>query len=78
MMGNEWTDIGWLGMGIGMVAWVLLLAVIIGLVVWLMNRTTQNRADRRGDSPEDALRRRFADGEIDGEEYERRLALLRR
>jgi len=78
MMGSEWGDIGWWGMGIGMVIWVLLLAVIIGFVVWLMNRT-QGRSDSgRSDPPEEVLRRRFAGGEIDGEEYERRLALLRR
>ena len=78
MMGSEWTDIGWLGMGIGMAAWVLLPVVIIGLVVWLMNRTPVRGDDRRSESAEDVLRRRFAGGEIDGEEYERRLAVLRR
>ena len=78
MMGGEWTDVGWWGMGIGMVAWVVLLAVIIGLVVWVMNRAQNNSNDRRGESGEEVLRRRFAGGDIDAEEYERRLAVLRR
>jgi putative membrane protein len=78
MMGSEWSDIGWLGMGIGMVLWVLVLAVIIGFVVWLMNRTQSRGDDRRSELPEDVLRRRFAGGEIDREEFEGRLAVLRR
>jgi putative membrane protein len=78
MMGSEWGDIGWWGMGISMVLWVLVLAVIIGFVVWLMNRTQGRSESRRDESAEDVLRRRYADGGIDGEEYERRLALLRR
>lgn len=56
---------------------LLVLPLLIVLAVWFVSQTP-NRADRRGDSAEDALRRRFANGEIDGEEYEHRLALLRR
>jgi putative membrane protein len=78
MMGSDWSDVGWWAMGIGMIVWVVVLAVIIGLVVWLMNRTQAGRVDRRSESAEEVLRRRFASGELDGEEYERRLALLRR
>lgn len=78
MMGGQWTDVGWWGMGTAMVAWVLLLAVIIGLVVWVMNLMQTNTNDRRGESSEEVLRRRFASGDIDAEEYERRLAVLRR
>lgn len=78
MMGGQWTDVGWWGMGTAMVAWVLLLAVIIGLVVWVMNRMQTKTNDRRGESSEEVLRRRFASGDIDAEEYERRLAVLRR
>ncbi|HEX6128589.1 MAG TPA: SHOCT domain-containing protein [Candidatus Limnocylindria bacterium] len=78
MMGSEWGDIGWWGMGIGMVLWVLVLAVIIGFVVWLMNRTQGRSEGRRDESAEEILRRRYAGGDIDGEEYERRLAQLRR
>lgn len=78
MMGSDWGDIGWWGMGLGMVVWVLVLAALIGFVVWLMNRTQGHNDNGRDDSAEEVLRRRFAGGEIDGEEYERRLALLRR
>lgn len=77
MMGGQWADAGWWGMGIAMVASVLLLAVIIGFVVWVMNRVQTNANDRRGESGEDVLRRRFASGDIDAEEYQRRLGVLR-
>lgn len=69
---------GWWAMGIGMLAWVILLAAAIGLVVWLVNRGTGAQHLERGDSGEEILRRRFAAGEIDAEEYERRLSVLRR
>jgi uncharacterized membrane protein len=65
-------------MGFGMVGGLLMVAVIIGFVVWLMNRTQDRRDYPRGESGEEVLRRRFAGGEIDADEYERRLALLRR
>jgi len=65
----------WWMMGIGMLFWIAVLAV----VVWLIVRTTGPRAaEPRGDSAEEVLRRRFAAGEIDAEEYDRRLELLRR
>lgn len=78
MMGGEWTDVSWWGMGIGMILWIVLLAVIIGAIVVVMNRA-QSRGDApRSESADELLRRRFAGGEIDADEYERRLALLRR
>ena len=43
MMGWQWSDIGWLGMGLGMILWIVLLAMIIGFVVWLMNRGADTR-----------------------------------
>lgn len=77
MMGGDWTGVGWWGMGIGMVVWILLLGVIVGAVVAVMNRAQSRGDDRRGESADEVLRRRFAAGDIDAEEYERRLALLR-
>jgi putative membrane protein len=69
---------GWWAMGIGMVAWVILLAAAIGLVVWLVNRGNGRRSMARGGSAEEILRGRFASGEIDAEEYQKRLSVLRR
>ena len=56
---------------------MLLLPLLIVFAVWYVSQG-QNQADRRGGSAEDALRSRFANGEIDDAEFEHRLALLRR
>jgi putative membrane protein len=59
-------------------AWLAPL-VLIGLVVWLIVRTaTQRPPISSANEAEEVLRRRFAAGEIDAEEYERRLEILRR
>jgi len=60
-------------MGIGMVIWI----VVVGLLVWLVVRAMSQRSGS-GESAEDLLRRRFAAGEIDDEEFTKRLEVLRR
>lgn len=68
--GGEW----WM-MGIGLIFWL----VLLGLAVWLIVRATgRERAEPPSGTAEEVLRRRFAAGEIDDEEYERRLEVLRR
>jgi putative membrane protein len=61
---------------------LFLVLLVLGLVVWAGLRVSpdwQNRLglDRREDSAEETLRQRFARGEIDAEEYERSLEVLR-
>jgi putative membrane protein len=61
---------------------LFLVLLVLGLVVWAVLRVSpdwQNRLglDRREDSAEETLRQRFARGEIDAEEYERSLEVLR-
>jgi putative membrane protein len=70
-----WHFDGW-WMGFGMLLWPLLLAAIIGLVVWLAVRGGRP-AHQSVDEAEQILRRRFAAGEIDEEEYRRRIDALR-
>jgi putative membrane protein len=80
----HWHDgADWWAMGIGMLIWIIVLAaaigLAIGLAIWLVNRGSGGRRpDRDSETAEDILRRRFASGEIDAEEYERRLTVLRR
>lgn len=65
---------GWLGMGL---FWL----VVVGLLVWTVTRLLPaDRGEQRGrgtDTSQDLLDRRFAAGEIDTDEYERRRAVLR-
>jgi putative membrane protein len=66
-----------------MSVWMLIWAVVIVVVAWLVVRglmVLERREGRSmtGDSAGELLRRRFAAGEIDAEEYEaRRSALMR-
>lgn len=69
---------GWLGMGVGMILWL----VVIVAVIWIAARLLQRPAGQptmgsmSGPSPAEMLQMRFAQGEIDEEEYRRRLAVL--
>ena len=78
MMG-DWGAFGWLGMIVPLLFWGGLLA----LIVWAVMRISPG--GRGGSTPdgggprsaEDTLKERFARGEIDDEEYEQRLGVLR-
>jgi uncharacterized membrane protein len=61
---------------------LMLVLLVLGVVVWAIIKFVhdwQNRIglDRHEDSAEETLRQRFARGEIDAEEYERSLVVLR-
>ena len=62
---------------------LILLLVVLGLVVWAIIKFVPDWQDRVGlssrreDSAEETLRQRFARGEIDAEDYERSLEVLR-
>jgi putative membrane protein len=73
-------DGGWWMMGIGTLVWVVVLVVVVWLVVKAVNTADRRPADGRGERDEalDLLRRRFANGEIDADEFEQRLGLLQR
>jgi putative membrane protein len=51
--------------------------ILLGLMLWLVVRATRHRAGS-GESAEELLRRRFAAGEIDEEEFTKRSEVLRR
>ena len=64
---------GWMGLW-----WILGLAVLL-LFVWVMARMAGSTgAGRTEESPEAILKRRYARGDIDREEFERRLTDLRK
>ena len=70
-----WMMSGW-GMGYGFFGWLMMplfLILIIGAVVlgarWLMNEGKQE-ISRKDETPLDILKKRYASGEIDKEEFE--------
>lgn len=73
-----WDAGGWLMVGIGMLFWLLVLVAVVWIVVRTITVADRRQADGRSERDEalDLLRRRFANGEIDAEEFEQRLTLL--
>jgi putative membrane protein len=74
-----WGWAGWILMTIGMVAfWALIITAIILAVDYLAGShgTAASPTTRAPTRSEDVLTERFARGEIDDDEYQRRLALL--
>ena len=65
---------GW-GMGLGMVWWWVIGILLVALIIWLIVRASNRNAGRSqsyGKSPLDVLKDRYARGEIDKEEFERK------
>ena len=77
MMDNMYDGMG-IGMGLWMALWGLialaLLVVLILAIVWLIRALFRPAAHgvQGRDDAEDVLRRRYATGEIDEDEYQRR------
>ena len=67
-------DYGW-HMGWMMTAWPIVWMLIVLGMIWVVLRSF---AAGQIDSPEAVLKRRYAHGDIDREEYERRLNDLRK
>lgn len=70
-----WMNYGW-HMGWMFLWWVCGFGLIV-FFVWLLVRAA-GPAVREGESPELILKRRYAHGEIDRDDYERRLSDLRK
>lgn len=71
-----WSEWGWLPMMLGM---ILFWGGLIWFAVWLVRRT--DRGSTRESTPSDPraiLEERFARGEIDEEEFDRRTKVLAR
>ena len=80
MMGYHPGDMPWLGMGLCMLVWTTILLVAIWFVVrsaLAAKDSSGGAAPVQGNPAEDLLRTRYAAGEIDAEEYQRRLTVLR-
>jgi putative membrane protein len=78
---NGWTITGpmgwgWGGTDLGLLWWLLALALVVTFVVGVTSLLFRVRDGDGGDEALDALRRRYARGEVDDEEFERRCARL--
>ncbi len=73
---DGWTMTGWGWTWMGL--FPVLLIIALALVVRLFMRETGSQQIRKEASAREVLRRRFAAGEIDDDEFSRRLASLER
>jgi putative membrane protein len=71
----HWGNGDW-QMGTMWIWWLLAIGILVA-GVWVATRMSGRRNTRR-ESPEEALKRRYANGEIDKAEYDDRLADLRK
>ncbi|MGV9844559.1 SHOCT domain-containing protein [Streptomyces fungicidicus] len=67
---------GWFAMSAGMILfWALIITVVV-LLVRALNSPHEHTSTPTAPTPEEILRERLARGEIDEEEYRRRLTAL--
>jgi putative membrane protein len=74
---GDWGGWSWLSMTLFMVICLLALGVIIWLVVRRMSASTTATSPSQATTAEGVLRQRYAAGEIDDLEFQRRLRTLR-
>ena len=72
MMGNFFGGgIGWIGIILSFIFFILIIIGIILLIVWLVKRTTHpGIEDKTGSKALEVLKERYAKGEITKEQYE--------
>ena len=75
----NWADGGWLGMGVGMLLWLIVIVAVVWLMVRLLVRSERAPGEppTARQTPEEILRERFARGEVNAEEYRQRSELLK-
>ncbi|MGD8331621.1 MAG: SHOCT domain-containing protein [Acidobacteriota bacterium] len=71
-------NMGWFGGGAMWLFWILLIVVVVVLARWLMPQGGSSRPPAVDESPEGILKRRYARGELNKDDYEQRLAEIRR
>jgi putative membrane protein len=70
-------SMGW--MGFWMAFWWISGIAVLLLLVWVITRTAgSGSSGRTDDTPEQILKRRYARGELDRDDYERRLSDVRK
>jgi putative membrane protein len=81
MWNHGWGWGGWILMGLGMVVfWAAVIILVVLVIRYFTSDRSSASATRTAPGPnraEDLLGERFARGEIDDEDFRRRMALLR-
>jgi putative membrane protein len=74
-----WGPGGWGGMWFGPTIWLVLLTFLIVVIIssWRRTSNSDETSGPRSPTPSQILKERFAKGEIDKDEYQERLSLLR-
>lgn len=70
---------GWFGFIFMILFWAVILAAAVAFIRWLVKRgssASSNAPEQRQDSALEILRKRYAQGEIDSEEFEQRKQAL--
>lgn len=71
MMGGLGSGIGWIGIILSFIFFIIIIIGITLLIVWLVKRTTHSGIEDKGGSKAlEVLRERYAKGEITKEQYE--------
>ncbi len=70
MMGWGW-GMGWPGAVLMVIFWIAVIVVVIFFVRWLALSTNRGRRDASEESALDILKKRYARGEINKDEYEK-------
>ena len=68
-----WHDMGWGGMWIGWLFWLIILGVIVWAVIKISGNARRSGPSHdlsQSESPMDILKKRYARGEISKEEFE--------
>ncbi|MFZ5660257.1 MAG: SHOCT domain-containing protein [Pseudomonadota bacterium] len=71
----DWEDRWGMGWGMGPMGWLLMLlswVAVIGLAIWLVAFLSRRPSRSTPPSALEILKRRYAEGEIDKEEYEQK------
>lgn len=64
------------GMFFGMIFWIVIFIGIVALVVWAIQKSAGGSQSSSAESALDILKKRYARGEIDREEFEERKRLV--
>jgi len=72
MMGGFYGGgMGWIGMILGFIFFILIIIGIIFLIIWAVKRSTHSEIeDKTGNKALEVLKERYAKGEITKEQYE--------